>query len=57
MPSFSGPLWPGEVAPDNDPIYGLNTGWNDKIIVLKETTQQLYFKAFIEKIYSGNLIM
>ena len=33
------------------------TGWNDKIVVLKETTLQLYFKTFIEKINSGNLIM
>ena len=35
----------------------LCTGWNDKIVVLKKTTQQLYFKTFIEKINSGNLIM
>ena len=34
-----------------------NTGWNDKIVVLKKTTLQLYFKTFIEKINSGNLIM
>ena len=33
------------------------TGWNDEIVVLKKTTQQLYFKTFIEKINSGNLIM
>ena len=33
------------------------TGWNDKMIVLKKTTLQLYFKTFIEKINSGNLIM
>ena len=33
------------------------TGWNDKIIVLKKTTLQLYFKTFIEKINSANLIM
>ena len=32
-------------------------GWNDKIVVLKKTTLQLYFKTFIEKINSGNLIM
>ena len=32
-------------------------GWNDKIGVLKKTTLQLYFKTFIEKINSGNLIM
>ena len=32
-------------------------GWNDKIVVLKKTTQELYFKTFIEKINSGNLIM
>ena len=32
----------------------INTGWNDKIVVLKKTTLQLYF---IEKINSGNLIM
>ena len=38
------------------PIF-LLTGWNDKIIVLKKTTLQLYFKTFIEKINSGNLIM
>ena len=35
----------------------LNTRWNDKIVVLKKTTLQLYFKTFIEKINSGNLIM
>ena len=35
----------------------LCTGWNDKIVVLKKTTLQLYFKTFIEKINSGNLIM
>ena len=27
----------------------VNTGWNDKIVVLKKTTLQLYFKTFIEK--------
>ena len=30
---------------------------NDKIVVLKKTTLQLYFKTFIEKINTGNLIM
>ena len=35
----------------------VRTGWNDKIVVLKKTTLQLYFKTFIEKINSGNLIM
>ena len=24
LPSFPGPLWPGVVAPDKGPIYGLN---------------------------------
>ena len=33
------------------------TRWNDKIVVLKKTTLQLYFKTFIEKINSANLIM
>ena len=33
------------------------TGWNDKIVVLMKTTLQLYFKTFIEKINSSNLIM
>ena len=33
------------------------TGWNDKIVVQKKTTLQLYFKTFIEKINSANLIM
>ena len=33
------------------------TGWNDKIVVLKKTTLKLYFKTFIEKINSGNLII
>ena len=33
------------------------TVWNDKIVVLKKTTLQLYFKTFIEKINSGNFIM
>ena len=34
----------------------IHTGWNDKIVVRKKTLQ-LYFKTFIEKINSGNLIM
>ena len=34
-----------------------NSGWNDKIVVLKKTMLQLYFKTFIEKINSANLIM
>ena len=34
-----------------------NTGWNDKIVVLKKTTLQLDFKTFIEKIHSGNLMV
>ena len=38
-------------------IFVLITGWNDKIIILKKTTLQLYFKTFIEKINSANLIM
>ena len=33
------------------------SGWNEKIVVLKKTTLQLYFKTFIEKINSANLIM
>ena len=33
------------------------TGWNDKILVRKKTTLQIYFKTFIEKINSGNLTM
>ena len=33
------------------------TGWNDKIVLLKKTTLQIYFKTFIEKINSANLIM
>ena len=33
-----------------------STGWNDKIVVLKKTTLQLYFKTFIQKINSANLI-
>ena len=32
-------------------------GWNNKILVLNKTALQLYFKTFIEKINSGNLIM
>ena len=28
--------------------YSDNTGGNDKIVVLKKTTQQLYLKTFIE---------
>ena len=35
----------------------VSTGWNDKIVVLRKKTLQLYFKTFIEKINSGNLIM
>ena len=38
-------------------LYSTITGWNDKIVVLKKTTLLLYFKTFIEKINSGNLIM
>ena len=34
-----------------------HTEWNAKIVVLKKTPLQLYFKTFIEKINSGNLIM
>ena len=34
-----------------------STGWNDKIVILNKTTLQRYFKTFIEKITSGNLIM
>ena len=43
----------------NDPVRleESSTGWNDKNVVLKKTTLQLYFKTFIEKINSGNLIM
>ena len=37
--------------------FKLCTGWNDEIVVLNKTTLQLYFKTFIEKINSGNLIM
>ena len=33
------------------------TGWNDKIVVLKKTALQLYFRTFFEKINSDNLIM
>ena len=33
------------------------TGWNDKIVILKKTTLQFYFKTFIEKINSGTLSM
>ena len=33
------------------------TEWNDKIVVLKKKTLQIYFKTFIKKINSGNLIM
>ena len=42
---------------DDDVADCQNTGWNDKIVVLKKTTLQLYFKTFIEKINSANLIM
>ena len=35
----------------------MDKGWNDKNVVLKKTTQQLYLKTFIEKINSDNLIM
>ena len=34
-----------------------STGWNNKIVVLKKTTLQLYLKNLFEKINSGNLIM
>ena len=34
-----------------------STGWNDKIVALNKTTLQLYFKTFIEKYNSGNLIV
>ena len=37
--------------------YTIFTGWNDKIVVIKKTTLQLYFKTSIKKINSGNLIM
>ena len=32
-------------------------GWNDKIVVLKKTTLQLYSKSFIENINSDYLVM
>ena len=35
----------------------LNKGWNDEIVFLNKTTLRLYFKAFIEKINSGNFSM
>ena len=35
----------------------LNIGWKDKIVILKKTTPQFYFKDFIEEINSGNLFM
>ena len=38
-------------------VLNSNTWWNDKIVVRKKTTLQLYFKTFIEKINSANLIM
>ena len=41
--------------PEN--ILKYDTGWNDKIVVLKKTTLQLYFKTFTQKINSGKLIM
>ena len=37
--------------------FHIATGWNDKIVILKKTTLQLYFKTFIEKINPSNLIM
>ena len=47
--------WDIDRKKDGDRI---NTRWNDKIVVLKKTTLQLYLKTFIEKkINSGNLIM
>ena len=33
------------------------TELNDKIAVLQKTTLQFYFKTFIQKFNSGNLIM
>ena len=33
LPLLPGPLWPGEVAPYKDPIYGLNK--NNGILLLK----------------------
>ena len=41
----------------NTPNSASLTGWNDKIVVLKKTTLNFYFKTIIEKINSGNLIM
>ena len=38
-------------------IVYLATQQNDKIVVLKKTTLQLYFKTLINKINSANLIM
>ena len=50
---------PTKILKQNETKWGLffNTVRNDKIVVLKKTTLQLYFKTFIEKINSGNLIM
>ena len=33
LPSLPGPLWPGVVAPDKGPIYGLNR--TNSILMLK----------------------
>ena len=30
-----------------------STGWNDKIVILKKTTLQVYFKTFIEKMWAS----
>ena len=35
----------------------VSNGGTIKIVVQKKTTIQLYFKTFIEKINTGNLIM
>ena len=56
--SFFRNLRPSRVSSLRIQIYNItSTGLNDKIVVLKKTTLQLYFKTFIEKINSGNLIM
>ena len=38
-------------------VFNRSTEWNEKIVVLKKTTLQLYFKTFIGKINSAKLIM
>ena len=44
FPSLSGPLWPGMVAPDMGPIYGLNKNHASFTILILAFKLRIYVK-------------